>query len=167
MDFSFSPLACIISSAPFALLVDDNLVVHAKLALRHSTQVALHNHTARDMSAQHLTYMQTCILLAMSWVHRILYTLIFKCAKHGVHRLQTRLLKPDVQAQQQNWVLPCGDMSRFTLSRTSRKSSLRRYLMPSRLQPICPVTWLVIWDCSSLVWKTIRMEMKSKCVTKI
>ena len=48
-------------------------------------------------------------------------------------------------------LLPCGDMSRLTLSSTSRKSSLRRYLMPSRRQPICPVTWLVIWDCSSLV----------------
>lgn len=43
-------------------------------------------------------------------------------------------------------------MSRLTLSRTSRKSSLRRYLMPSRRQPIWPVTWLVIWDCSSLVY---------------
>lgn len=51
---------------------------------------------------------------------------------------------------------PCGDISRFTLSSTSRKSSLRRYLMPSRRQPICPVTWLVIWDCSSFVWETGR-----------
>lgn len=51
-------------------------------------------------------------------------------------------------------VLPCGDISRLTLSSTSRKSSLRRYLMPSRRQPICPVTWLVIWDCSSLDWWT-------------
>lgn len=51
---------------------------------------------------------------------------------------------------------PCGDISRLTLSSTSRKSSLRRYLMPSRRQPICPVTWLVIWDCSSFVWETGR-----------
>ena len=47
---------------------------------------------------------------------------------------------------------PCGDMRRFTLSSTSKKSSFRRYLMPSRRQPICPVTWLVIWDCSSFVY---------------
>lgn len=24
--------------------------------------------------------------------------------------------------------------------------------MPSRRHPICPVTWLVIWDCSSFVY---------------
>ena len=42
-------------------------------------------------------------------------------------------------------------MSRLTLSSTSRKSSLRRYLMPSRRQPICPVTCDVICDVSSFV----------------
>ena len=31
-------------------------------------------------------------------------------------------------------------MRRLTYSRTSRKSSLRLYLIPSRLHPICPVT---------------------------
>ena len=36
---------------------------------------------------------------------------------------------------------PWGDMSRLTYSSTSRKSSLRRYLIPSRLHPICPVTY--------------------------
>lgn len=59
------------------------------------------------------------------------------------------------------WHLPCGDISRFTLSRTSRKSSFRRYLMPSRRQPICPVTWLVIWDCSSFVYMMERWQMTS------
>lgn len=52
------------------------------------------------------------------------------------------------------WALntwPWGLISRLTYSRTSRKSSLRRYLIPSRRQPICPVTWDVIWACSSLV----------------
>ena len=64
---------------------------------------------------------------------------------------------------------PCGDMSRLTLSSTSRKSSLRRYLMPSRRQPICPVTWLVIWDCSSFVWErgreTVSPPTKGKGLT--
>ena len=44
---------------------------------------------------------------------------------------------------------PWGLMSKLTYSRTSRKSSLRRYLIPSRLHPIWPVTWLVIAACSS------------------
>lgn len=48
--------------------------------------------------------------------------------------------------------LPWGDMSRFTLSRTSRNSSFRLYLIPSRRHPICPVTCDVIWLVSSLVF---------------
>ena len=46
---------------------------------------------------------------------------------------------------------PCWDINKFTLSRTSRKISLRRYLIPSRRQPIWPVTWLVTWLESSLL----------------
>lgn len=46
---------------------------------------------------------------------------------------------------------PCGDMSKLTYSKTSRNNSLRRYLMPSRRHPICPVTWDVICACSSFV----------------
>lgn len=51
------PLACFVGGggATFALLVDDDLVVHAKLALGHATQVALHDHTARHMRTQNLT----------------------------------------------------------------------------------------------------------------
>ena len=51
------------------------------------------------------------------------------------------------------WALktcPCGLISKLTYSWASKKSSLRRYLIPSRLQPICPVTWAVIAACSSL-----------------
>lgn len=40
-----APLACFISCA-FALLLNDNLVIHPELALRHATQVALHHHSA-------------------------------------------------------------------------------------------------------------------------
>lgn len=46
---------------------------------------------------------------------------------------------------------PCGLINKFTYSNTSRNSSFRRYLIPSRRQPICPVTWDVIWACSSFV----------------
>lgn len=49
------------------------------------------------------------------------------------------------------WNKPCGDISRLTDSSTSRNSSFLLYLIPSLLQPICPVTWLVIWACSSRV----------------
>lgn len=49
------PLACFISCA-FALLLNNNLVIHSKLALRHATQVALHHHPARYMGAQHLPW---------------------------------------------------------------------------------------------------------------
>ena len=51
------------------------------------------------------------------------------------------------------WALrtcPCGLISKLTYSKASKKSSLRRYLIPSRLQPTCPVTWAVIAACSSL-----------------
>lgn len=55
-------------------------------------------------------------------------------------------------------IKPWGDISRLTDSRTSRKSSLRRYLIPSLLQPICPVTCDVIWLVSSLLyWKQNRL----------
>ena len=47
---------------------------------------------------------------------------------------------------------PCGDMRRLTDSKTSRNSSFLLYLIPSLLQPICPVTWLVICFCSSVFW---------------
>lgn len=47
---------------------------------------------------------------------------------------------------------PCGDISRLTDSSTSRNNSFLLYLIPSLLQPICPVTWLVIWACSSRVY---------------
>ena len=50
-----------------------------------------------------------------------------------------------------NITIPWGDMSRLTFSKTSKNNSLRRYLMPSLLQPIWPVTWFVICDCSSFV----------------
>lgn len=61
---------------------------------------------------------------------------------------------------------PWGDMRRLTLSRTSRNSSLRRYLMPSRRQPIWPVTCDVIWavssfDCSKR-WAEINIKKTSK-----
>ena len=46
---------------------------------------------------------------------------------------------------------PWGDIRRFTYSITSRNSSFLLYFIPSFLQPICPVTWLVIAVCSSLV----------------
>lgn len=51
-----SPLASIIGCSSFALLVDDNLVIHAKFALGHSTQVALHHHSARHVGAQDLAW---------------------------------------------------------------------------------------------------------------
>ena len=35
--------------------VHQNLVVDAKLALRHSAEVAFHHYTTSDMGAQHLT----------------------------------------------------------------------------------------------------------------
>lgn len=38
----FSRFIC----SPFALFFNDNLVIHAKLALWHSTQVTLHHHSA-------------------------------------------------------------------------------------------------------------------------
>ena len=50
---------------------------------------------------------------------------------------------------------PWGDMSKFTDSRTSKNSSFRRYLIPSRRHPIWPVTCEVIWACSSFVWLLI------------
>lgn len=43
-------------------------------------------------------------------------------------------------------------MRRLQNSNTSRKSSFLRYLIPSRLHPIWPVTWEVICACSSFVW---------------
>lgn len=42
--------------SPFALFFNDNLVIHAKLALWHSTQITLHHHSARDMGTQNLTW---------------------------------------------------------------------------------------------------------------
>lgn len=44
--------------SPFALFFNDNLVIHAKLALWHSTQIALHHHSARDMGTQNLTWLE-------------------------------------------------------------------------------------------------------------
>lgn len=43
---SHSPLPSVISSSTLALLVDDNLVVHAEFALGHPAQVALHHYSA-------------------------------------------------------------------------------------------------------------------------
>lgn len=48
-----SPLPFIRRSS-LALLIDDNLVVHAKFALWHSTKVALHHNPARHVGAQDL-----------------------------------------------------------------------------------------------------------------
>lgn len=48
-----SPLPFIRRSS-LALLVDDNLVVHAEFALWHSTKVALHHDPARHVGAQDL-----------------------------------------------------------------------------------------------------------------
>lgn len=42
--------------SPFALFFNDNLVIHAKLALWHSTQITLHHHSARHMGTQNLTW---------------------------------------------------------------------------------------------------------------
>lgn len=118
--------------SPFALFFNDNLVIHAKLALWHSTQITLHHHSARHMGTQNLT-----------WIGK----------EHSWEYLSTQQLPGKKKRQLNSSHLPWGDIKRFTLSSTSRKSSLRRYLIPSRLHPICPVTWLVIWDCSSLVWR--------------
>lgn len=52
------PLARLVSAASFALLVDDDLVVHAELALGHAAQVALHDHAARHVRTQDLTWKQ-------------------------------------------------------------------------------------------------------------
>ena len=49
--------------------------------------------------------------------------------------------KKSFEVEKKSNFSPCGDMSRLTYSITSRNSSLRRYLMPSRRQPICPVTY--------------------------
>lgn len=49
-----SPLPCFVGRSSLALLVDDNLVVHAEFALRHSAKVALHHHSARHVGAQDL-----------------------------------------------------------------------------------------------------------------
>lgn len=48
-----SPLP-FVGRSSLALLVDDNLVVHAKFALWHSAKVALHHDSARHVSAQNL-----------------------------------------------------------------------------------------------------------------
>lgn len=37
--------------------------------------------------------------------------------------------------------LTCGLINKLTNSNTSKNSSLRRYFIPSRLHPICPVTY--------------------------
>lgn len=42
--------------SPFALFFNDDLVIHAKLALWHSTQITLHHHSARDVGTQNLTW---------------------------------------------------------------------------------------------------------------
>lgn len=51
----YPPLPCLVGTSPFALFVDDNLVVHAEFTLGHSAQVAFHYHPARHVGAQHLT----------------------------------------------------------------------------------------------------------------
>lgn len=50
----YPPLACLVGTSPFALFVDDDLVVHAEFTLGHSTQVAFHHHPARHVGAQDL-----------------------------------------------------------------------------------------------------------------
>lgn len=50
-----APLPDFLGCSGFPLLVDDDLVVHAELALWHSAEVALHHHAARHVRAQHLT----------------------------------------------------------------------------------------------------------------
>ena len=45
------------------------------------------------------------------------------------------------------WLLrtwPCGDISKLTFSKTSRKISFRRYFIPSRRHPIWPVTFISV-----------------------
>lgn len=54
---SYSPLSCLISDPAFTSLINYNFVVHAKFALWHSAQVALHYHTAGHVGAQDLTWM--------------------------------------------------------------------------------------------------------------
>lgn len=51
-----SPLPCFIGRSTLALLVDNNLVVHAEFALGHPAQVALHHYSARHVSAQDLAW---------------------------------------------------------------------------------------------------------------
>lgn len=45
-EIEHPPLPGLVRTSPFALFVDDNLVVHAKFTLRHSAQVAFHHHPA-------------------------------------------------------------------------------------------------------------------------
>lgn len=51
-----SPLPCFIRRSTLALLVDNDLVVHAELALGHPAQVALHHYSARHVGAQDLAW---------------------------------------------------------------------------------------------------------------
>lgn len=48
------PLPCLVRASPFALFVDDDLVVHAEFTLGHSAQVAFHHYPARHVGAQDL-----------------------------------------------------------------------------------------------------------------
>lgn len=56
-------------------------------------------------------------------------------------------------------------MSKLTDSKTSKNSSFLLYLIFSLLQPIWPVTWLVIWACSSRVYKgnCVDKDLKLYC----
>ena len=86
--------------------------------------------------------------------------------KHGDMTWRNSYLRYDfiitlpATCEDKTW--PCGDMSKLTDSRTSRKSSFRRYFIPSRRHPICPVTCDVICVCSSFVCVLIPC-----CVMKV
>ena len=63
-------------------------------------------------------------------------------------------------------------MSRLTDSSTSKNSSFRRYLMPSRRHPIWPVTCDVIWLvssrlCSKTVNTNVNCRQQNCCVVNV
>lgn len=54
--FHHSPLPRVVGRSSLALLVDNNLVIHSKFALWHSTQIALHHNTTRHVGTQDLAW---------------------------------------------------------------------------------------------------------------
>ena len=107
---------CVRRRLPFALHRD--FVVDSEFAFGHSRKVRLHHHFARNVGTQDL----------LEFTRKIDMTSVEPKIK----------LLPDLPFSFSLRIPTCpwGDMSRLTLSRTSKKSSFLRYLIPSRRQAI-------------------------------